>query len=336
MRFFVTTQIVTHTLIVLHICHGLMLREHRKRYSTHIFLSFQQHDPFPFRLGSCLTCTFVEANPIDAINADLSGIGLGIQIHSASLYADADNADKSRTIFASNVGNKQLPYQWVPFDPLRDNRQGLTWTFDKVDGESSNGVTSDQSAGAFFAAASTWNELTCSEIPLEYVEAPTTTRGKRVTNIDLGLVQWLLGFGGIPGYVADITHGGILPGAFFDTLAPGGSDFILGVAFTFVWLDSNGDPTDNTAIVEIYYNDNFPWSTSTPATAVDLETVALHEMGHALGQEHFGTIAYNHATGEFTISPRAVMNAAYTGLLRDLQGSDEAGHCSIWGDWPNN
>ncbi len=32
----------------------------------------------------------------------------------------------------------------------------------------------------------------------------------------------------------------------------------------------------------------------------------------------------------------AVMNAAYSGVQQGLAGTDSAGHCSIWGSWPNN
>ena len=35
-------------------------------------------------------------------------------------------------------------------------------------------------------------------------------------------------------------------------------------------------------------------------------------------------------------SPKAVMNALYVAPFRDLTGSDEGGHCSIWAQWPNN
>ena len=35
------------------------------------------------------------------------------------------------------------------------------------------------------------------------------------------------------------------------------------------------------------------------------------------------------------LAPEAVMNAAYTGPQRELLGTDNGGHCSIWGNWPN-
>ncbi len=29
------------------------------------------------------------------------------------------------------------------------------------------------------------------------------------------------------------------------------------------------------------------------------------------------------------------MNAAYGGVLQELTGTDNAGHCSLWAAWPN-
>jgi hypothetical protein len=58
-------------------------------------------------------------------------------------------------------------------------------------------------------------------------------------------------------------------------------------------------------------------------------------MGHGLSQQHFGS-AFRKANFGIQFNPRAVMNASYSGVQRDLAGTDLAGHCSIWGNWPNN
>ena len=63
--------------------------------------------------------------------------------------------------------------------------------------------------------------------------------------------------------------------------------------------------------------------------------MALHETGHGLSQDHFGKLHLTTANGKFHFSPRAVMNAGYTGVQQVLTGSDNAGHCSIWSSWPN-
>jgi hypothetical protein len=34
-------------------------------------------------------------------------------------------------------------------------------------------------------------------------------------------------------------------------------------------------------------------------------------------------------------APFAVMNAAISRQAQELEGTDNGGHCSIWGHWPN-
>lgn len=153
-----------------------------------------------------------------------------------------------------------------------------------------------------------------------------------------GFIAAAFGFGGSFDYVADITHNGWLPAPFFDLLAPGGSTFILGVTFTIVFTDDNGNliDTDNNgkydvAWREIYYNDNFTWR---DGATYDIETVSLHEAGHGLSQAHFGKAFRN--SGGLHFAPRAVMNAAYSGVQTQINQSDNGGHCSNWAQWPNN
>jgi hypothetical protein len=83
---------------------------------------------------------------------------------------------------------------------------------------------------------------------------------------------------------------------------------------------------------EIYYSSYYVWNID---ANVDVETIALHEAGHGLSQGHFGTLFRTDANGMFHFAPLAVMNAGYTQVQQDLAGTDLAGHCSIWGDWPN-
>ncbi len=67
-------------------------------------------------------------------------------------------------------------------------------------------------------------------------------------------------------------------------------NFVLGLLFNIppanpfeADIDNNGKL--DTALKEVWYNDSFAWSTD--GSAVDIETVALHENGHALELEHF-------------------------------------------------
>ena len=118
----------------------------------------------------------------------------------------------------------------------------------------------------------------------------------------------------------------------------------MGVTFTLIWIDSvTGLPTDinhdghlDTALKEIWFNDYFEWVWDTNPTypEVDIETVALHENGHGLELDHFGSIFLTEKNNKIKFSPRAVMNAAYAGVLRKLLQTDRAAFCSIWTSWP--
>ncbi len=248
-----------------------------------------------------------------------------------------------QTVFFNDRGNKQLSTHWVPNDPRNDIGFGLgtalAWGIDGVE------VTSDVEPAedliAIAAAMQTWQEQNCSYIPLVDLG---------VSGFDYGFVQNLVGlsaepptdFGGTDFFFPILTHAGFLDGAFFDILTPDGSNLILAVTFTFIWIDGpEGLPTDidgngrlDTAFREIYYNDAFDWGDGTGGT-IDMETVALHEAGHGLSQTHFGKLFRTDRNGRFHFAPRAVMNAGYTGVQRILRGTDNGGHCANWASWPN-
>ena len=177
--------------------------------------------------------------------------------------------------------------------------------------------------------------------------------------VNLGFVGFLQGVGDLPvvgpDFGADIVHAGFKSGEDFSRLICGDpnpdpetqsrcGDGILGVTFTFTWEDLLGEPTDfdnngkaDTLTSEIYYNDDFTWTnngTDDPANGVyDFATVALHESGHAFSRAHFGDVSIHPKRGLKT-SPKAVMNAIYSGVQRKLRGPDIGGHCSDWGAWP--
>jgi hypothetical protein len=178
----------------------------------------------------------------------------------------------------------------------------------------------------------TWDEVNCSDLGMFRIPSKP--------GIATGFVSELLGFGGSLDYVADVVHAGWLPAAFFDLLAPDGSEYILGVTFTIIFTDDEGNPVDSdnngkldVAWREIYYNDAFEWA---DGDHYDVETIALHEAGHGLSQDHFGQAFLSESNGKIHFAPRAVMNAAYSGIQTEIDESDNAGHCSNWANWPNN
>lgn len=245
-------------------------------------------------------------------------------------YITADGAQEmGRTVYFEDRGNKRTGAHFVEGDPRRDwnGGAGITFAVDGVQGPTSSGLSQADTDGAIRSAMATWEGVRCSNLPLiDLGNAP----------FDYGYVQYLFGFGGFPGIAVDLAHAGFLPGPFFDLLAPGGSSFILGVTFTLVFVDENGDPTDvdndgqsDAAFREIYYNDAFGWNTG---STYDVETVALHEAGHGLSQAHFGS-AFATPNGKIHFSPRAVMNASYSGVQTGIRGTDNSGHCTNWGNW---
>lgn len=270
------------------------------------------------------------------VTLQLASSGENVRVAMMEWITLADSGELGRTVLFSDRGNKQLGSDWVPVDPRRGGRINISYIVDLVDGATSNALsplTAAQTTAAIDRAMATWNQVDCSTIPI-------TNSG--AVNADLGIVQRILGFGGsFSFFVADITDGGWLPRGFFDALIASGGDFILGVTFTFSFVDGSGNFTDinndgkrDTALREIYYNDNFPWGISTNFP-IDVESVALHESGHGLSQAHFGEAFRTVRNGKLHFAPRVVMNAAFSGIQQDPAGTDLGGHCSIWANWPN-
>ncbi len=248
-------------------------------------------------------------------------------LYMAEYLTSGETDEMGSTVFFNNRGNKQLSADFVPGDPRRGNRVNINYLVDNQL-TTDNGLTATAVTGAIDNAMSTWDTQTCSDLGITKVPF----------NGNAGFVSLIRGFGGSLNFV-DVQHCGFLPAAFFNTLAPNGSAFILGVTFTLIWT-VGGVPTDidnngkaDVAFREIYYNDRFTWNTN--GANVDIETVSLHESGHGLSQGHFGKAFRTLANGKLHFSPRAVMNAAYSGVQREVTGTDNGGHCSNWGSWPN-
>lgn len=296
------------------------------------------------------TLTEVDQSPVyedfSEINDRLREAGLGIQLGKYEYVTYGATGKAGRLVLASDRA-KQLPYQWVAGDPRRGGSTNLTWLIDGVEGATSSGLTQAQTDQATVDAMQTWQDVRCSDIPLVRLDN---------SPVDVGVVQALSGYGGLLATPADYVHAGFLPQQFFEDLQTGGGEAILGVTFTFFCdglgappEDLDGDGFIDTCYTETYYNDYFDWAIDAPANPfgpIDVETVVVHESGHALSQGHFGDIFLD-ATGSFEVggkfffrhlhfSPYAVMNAVIWETQQDLTGTDIGGHCSIWGNWPDN
>ena len=236
-------------------------------------------------------------------------------------------------MLAKDVGNKQLTADFVPGDPRRAGWSApdspifddVTYAVDKT-GDALppvGGLSAAQTDAAIARAMTTWDNVNCSTLPI--------FRNNPNPVLDIGFVAALNGLGGSLGIFADVQHAG-----FRDINFAGG---IIAATFTFVFVEG-GIPTDidgnlkaDAAFREIYYDPSFPWADN-GVNNIDVETAALHEAGHGLSQAHYGKIFIKN-DGSLMASPRAVLNAGYLGPLRELQGTDNGGHCSNWANWPH-
>jgi hypothetical protein len=251
---------------------------------------------------------------LNTMNAQLAAAGEGFIVEKVE-FSTCDQVGP--TVYA-NDRQHQLDSDWFPYDPWRFGIRDIIWAVDHVD--QTTDVPWADAVGAIGNAMNTWDTVSCATIPLTLVDD---------YGLDLGYVQYLFGMGGIPGWLADITHAGWLPRDFFDAIAPpDGGDYILGATFTFTWTAY----PDRVAFKEIYYNDLYTWGIN--IRYFDIETVVAHEVGHGLSLGHFGKIFRDAGTGHLQFAPRALMNAIYYDILHELLGTDVASFCSLWSNWP--
>jgi len=253
----------------------------------------------------------------------------GYAVFSADYFTSGESGQIGRTIYFKDVGNKQLTEDFVPGLSL-DSTDNVSYYIDET--RPSDDLPVAVSSSAISRAMQTWDDVICSDLGMFRIPSQP--------GIATGFVSELLGFGGSFDYVADVVHAGWMPGAFYDSITPEGSTFILGITFTIIFTDDDGNPVDldnnnklDVAWREIYYNDAFEWA---DGAHYDVETVALHEAGHGLSQDHFGQAFRNLSNNSLHFAPRAVMNAAYSGIQTEINESDKAGHCSNWASWPIN
>ena len=253
------------------------------------------------------------------------------------------DAATSQTVI-TNDRTHLTGWQFVPNDPRRGGRSSITYVVDQSDGSALTLLANN-------TVASIPNSSTEPVIDLTMTKWQTDTgcNGPAIVKVaDSGAnidVADDLVFGrrplGVP--IADITHAGWINRNFFNVIAPGGANYVLAVAITWVFIDQNGDPTDidnngryDLSFVEIYYNRGFGWSPlgeQENTQNIDIESLVQHESGHALGLDHFGRIFLTRNDSEIDdihYAPRAVMNAVYVSTFRELTGTDKASFCRLW------
>lgn len=261
------------------------------------------------------------------INASLRAVGLKIAVQQIDFFTIGEGRPSARIL--------QNEFRWVANDPRRlADGANITYPVDQSDGATASGLTSAQTEAAIDRAMSTWHANRCMR-KVNIVK-------RSDSGADPDILDSFYGFGGFGNpFLADVVQAGWLPRAFFEAVGgPGGGRGILAFAVTFIFIDDvTGQPTDingdqylDTALVEVYYNDNFgnpagdradyPWGIDISRPGIDVETVELHENGHSFGLGHFGP------------PPVAVINPVYAGLRHSLYPIDSSGLCIVWGSWP--
>jgi hypothetical protein len=246
----------------------------------------------------------------------------------------------SITLLDDSQNNFLLDSQFVLNDPRREGRNNLEY----------NSFTPFTFANAAIPTDAIQDEAFAQYYNSEFCEnsASLNLSGiDRVPNNETwnSVIFNLVNEDGSPLFgqvVSDINTVGWLPGFVFQDLL--GLPFTpLGVAFTFVYTDENGGLTDinndrfnDTAFVEIFYNDDVNWTEAAPTNPnsldVHLASIITHEQGHSLGLDHFGTL-YS-INGNIQYVPKAVMNAFYLGGDNSqLRVTDKGSYCFIYNEW---
>lgn len=212
------------------------------------------------------------------------------------------------------------PARWVAADARRSAQgDSLTYLVEMGDGPGGEAVPADFEAAIERAIAS-WTTEPCLS-KLNVAKQPDLGE-------DADIFDAYFGHGGLGNWqAADIVFGGWMPPSFFDAVVgEGGGANVLAMSVTFIFVGADGNPSDvdgdkyfDTASSEIFFNDAFSWQLG---TGMDVETVALHEIGHSL------------AVGHVDPPPAAAMNPVYMGFHPELTSRDRSIVCSIWSSWP--
>ena len=291
---------------------------------------------------------------IAELNAQLAEAGAKVRLSKVELLRNSGWNGVSSTLIVANDRARGVGAEWVKGDPNRDGRLGVSY---QVVSASRPAVINPDRATARLATFAeldaqieegmdAWRNETCSIAPLTRVGVPAGTDPTVVDNLILGqsLANWVQS--------ADVVQAGWYPGQFFRAIAaffnepPESGDGIIGITFSFVYLDANGNETDidrnrkaDIGLSEIYYNGRFVYDNSglVDLRVIDYFSVIAHETGHALGLSHLGKIFVTGpaqrdgiSLSDIKYAPRALMNAAYIAGRNEIAGLDRSAFCQIW------
>jgi hypothetical protein len=286
---------------------------------------------------------------LQQLNAKLASSKSSLRIDRAQLLYSANglNAQKA-TLLLANDRSRGNGIEWVSGDPRRDGRIGVTYAFGSntgtapftrdADGSNVRQLSTAEQDAKIEEAVSAWRALTCSSAPITRVAVQAGTDPDYLDEYFRGNPA------GSPNYVqpADIVEAGWQPLSFFQAIAGPDGISILGITFTFNFVDGAGNATDidrngkpDAALAEIFYNDAYYYG-NRAANSVDFFSILAHETGHALSLGHFGKLfvtTHDAADGiqvsDVKYAPFALMNAGYV-IPNQIQGTDNSQFCQIW------
>jgi hypothetical protein len=248
-------------------------------------------------------------------NGGLKALWMDIQVEQVEYLTISEGRPASRM--------HRQPFRWVAGDSRRQAEGShLTYLVEHRNFAAS-GLDFTAAEAAIDQAAASWAAQPCLS-KLKIVK-------RADTGADADIFDSAFGYGGYGDYrLADVVHAGWMPPGFFDAIGGQGSgENVISFSVTFIYVGPDGKPTDinhdgylDTATNEIYYNEAFAWLIG-GGKGMDLQTVALHEIGHSLGLGHVGPPL------------EAVMSPVYSGVHRNPEPIDGAALCTVWGHWPN-
>jgi hypothetical protein len=285
------------------------------------------------------------------LDADLAAAGSNLRVARAEYLVEVGDGQFGSQVLIASDRARGLPYEWVNRDPRRGGHSGLTYAFDPYQGREPFTRNPDGSGlrqmpfseldPQLEDAMSAWRDRTCSDAPVDRVAVPAGTDPDLLDQFFLGSD----GAGRTYQQLSDVVQAGWQNPNFFTTIAGAAGNNIIGITFSFWFVDQNGDPTDingdgrlDTGLAEIYYNTRFAWGNSQAPNVVDTWHITTHETGHGFGLAHFGDVfvtrrdaANGISISDIKYAPRALMNAVYVTGRTDITGSDNSSFCMIWG-----